>query len=187
MYDLTAALERFDPITEQEARDKSVLLALLSRENDLYSRAFPTHLTASAWVLNRGHDKALMAFHNIYKSWSWLGGHADGEKDLPGVALREVREESGVSSARLASPDIFSVEILTVNGHEKNGEFVSSHLHLNVTYLIEADENDPLFVKADENSAVRWFALSQAPAASAEPWMRRYVYEKLNRRLRAMG
>lgn len=187
MYDLNAALERFDPITEQEARDKSVLLALLSRENDLYSRAFPAHLTASAWVVNHGRDKALMAFHNIYKSWSWLGGHADGEKDLPEVALREVREESGVSSARLVSPDIFSVEILTVDGHEKRGEFVSSHLHLNVTYLIEADENDPLFVKADENSAVRWFALSQASAASTEPWMRQYVYEKLNRRLRAMA
>ena len=35
-----------------------------------------------------------MVYHNIYNSWSWLGGHADGETDLLAVALREVKEEA---------------------------------------------------------------------------------------------
>ena len=30
-----------------------------------------------------------MVFHNTYGSWSWIGGHADGERDLERVALRE--------------------------------------------------------------------------------------------------
>ena len=60
-----------------------------------------------------------------------------------------------------------------------------SHLHLNVTYLLEGDERDALEIKPDENSGVRWFSLDEAVAASAEPWMRARVYEKLNQKLRA--
>ena len=126
-----------------------------------------------------------MAWHNIYSSWSWLGGHADGETDLLCVALREAREESGLVHVRPASEDIFSLEILTVDGHEKRGKYVHSHLHLNITYLLEADEADELRDKPDENSGVKWFSLDDAVAASVEPWMQRRVYEKLNAKLRA--
>lgn len=73
-----------------------------------------------------------------------------------------------------------------MDGHEKRGAYVSSHLHLNVTYLIEADEGGPLAVKADENSAVRWFGLDEAVAASTEPWFQARVYRKLNEKLRAL-
>lgn len=38
----------------------------------------------------------------------------------------------------------FSVEVLPVDGHEKRGRYVSSHLHLNVTYLLQAEESDKL-------------------------------------------
>ena len=46
------------------------------------------HMTASAWVVNPGRTKVLMVYHNIYKSWSWLGGHANNEQDLLQVAVR---------------------------------------------------------------------------------------------------
>ena len=65
------------------------------------------------------------------------------------------------------------------------GQYVHSHLHLNITYLLEADEADELRDKPDENSGVRWFSLDGAVAASVEPWMQRRVYEKLNAKLRA--
>ena len=80
-----------------------------------------------------------MAYHRLYDSWAWLGGHADGDRDLLAVALREVREESGLAEVHPVSEDLYSLEILTVDGHEKHGRYVSSHLHLNVTYLLEAD------------------------------------------------
>ena len=92
-----------------------------------------------------------------------------GEEDLLAVALREVREESGVKHARPASENIFSLEVLTVDGHEKRGAYVSSHLHLNVTYLLIADDSDALTVKPDENSGVRWFTPEGAIEASSEP------------------
>lgn len=184
--DLITALERFTPYNEQEARDRALLLRALCEEEDVYSRANERmHLTASAWVTNARRDRVLMVYHNLYDSWSWLGGHADGERDLPGVALREVREESGLIHVAPLTEDIFSLEILTVSGHEKRGVYVPSHLHLNVTYLLEADERDALRVKPDENSGVRWFTPAGAVDASSEKWMRERIYDKLNRKLAA--
>ena len=84
---------------------------------------------------------------------------------------------------RPVSRNIYSLEILTVNGHEKHGRYVSSHLHLNVTYLLEADPAAPLRCKPDENSRVGWFSLEDAIEASSEPWFRRRIYPKLNAKL----
>ena len=94
-------------------------------------------------------------------------------------------EESGLASVRPVSEDLFSLEILTVDGHEKRGRYVPSHLHLNVTYLLEADDTETLAVKPDENSAVGWFGLDEAVAASSEPWFRERIYAKLNAKLRS--
>ena len=124
-----------------------------------------------------------MAYHNIYNSWSWLGGHADGEADLLQVAIREVREESGVSFVEPLTEDIFSIEVLTVDGHEKRGAYVPSHLHLNITYLLEASENEETRIAEEENSGVKWFPLSEAVAASSEEWFRERIYTKLNQKL----
>ena len=52
--------------------------------------------------------------------------------------------------------EIFSLEIICVNGHIKRGKYVSSHVHLNLTYLLEVDENEILKIKEDENSDVKW-------------------------------
>ena len=177
-------IREYKPFNEQEERDRDVLLRLLSGA-EVYSRENLTaHMTASAWVVNEARDKVLMAYHNIYHSWSWLGGHADGERDLLAVALREVGEESGVIHVRPLSEEIFSLEILTVDGHEKRGKYVPSHLHLNLTYLLEAREGDALSMKADENSGVAWFGLEEAVKASTEPWFKERVYGKLNEKLR---
>lgn len=181
---LAEALEQYRPWNEQEERDRAELLRRLQSGEDLYTRNNAAgHLTASAWVVSPDRRQVLMAHHNLYNAWSWLGGHADGDRDLLAVALREVREESGLETVRPVSPDIYSLEILTVDGHEKRGIYVSSHLHLNVTYLLEADPAAPVRRKPDENSAVAWFGLEDAVAASSEPWMRERIYQKLNHKL----
>jgi 8-oxo-dGTP pyrophosphatase MutT (NUDIX family) len=140
-------------------------------------------MTASAWVVNRNRTKVLMVYHKIYDSWSWTGGHADGETDLLSVALREVTEETGIRHVRPVSDKIFSLEVLTVDGHEKRGRYVPSHLHMNVTYLLEADDSEPLTVCEEENKAVAWFSLEDALKASSEPWFVARIYQKLNNKL----
>lgn len=181
--ELMKEIRAYRPGCEQEEADRELILRLSDSFDDLLTRENPfAHFTASAWVVNAARDRALMLYHNIYDSWSWSGGHADGQADLLSVALREVREETGVD-ARAVTGDIFSLEILPVPAHVKRGRFVSAHLHLNLTYLLEADDTQTTVSKADENSAVKWFALDEAVRASTEPDMR-VVYEKLNRRLR---
>ena len=185
---LLEELEAYRPWNDQEERDRAELLRRLRSGEALYTRDNAAgHLTASAWVVSPDLTQVLMAYHNLYDSWSWLGGHADGDRDLLAVSMREVREESGLTAVRPVSPHIYSLEILTVDGHEKRGAYVSSHLHLNVTYLLEADENDALFSKTDENSGAAWFGLEDSLKASSEPWIRQRIYAKLNGKLKKQG
>ena len=182
--ELIKSIEKYMPWNEQEERDKENMLRFLESAPDAFDRSNAiAHMTASAWVVNREKDSVLMVYHRIYDSWSWTGGHADGEPDLLSVALREVTEETGVSGVRPASENIFSLEILTVDGHEKRDRYVSSHLHMNVTYLLEADDTEPLKICEAENKGVAWFPLQEALQASSEPWFVKRIYAKLNAKL----
>lgn len=183
--DVVQQIKQYKPYNELEERDKESMLKCIETFPDIFERSNTlAHMTASAWVTNKDHTKILMAYHNIYKSFSWLGGHCDGERDCLKVALKEVQEESGIKNIRPLSEDIMSLEVLTVDGHYKHGKYVSCHIHLNVTYLIEADDSEELKVKEDENSAVKWFGIDEAVEASNEPWFRENVYSKLNKKMR---
>jgi len=184
MEKLLEALRRYTPWNEQEEKDRSLILEYLSLRPSCFLRSDRiAHMTASAWIVNQSRTKVLMVYHNLYDSWAWTGGHADGETDLLKVALKECREETGVCNVRPLSEDIYSLEVLTVDGHEKKGQYLSSHLHLNVTYLLEAEEKDELSVCEAENSGVSWFSLDDAVNASSEPWFRERIYSKLNAKL----
>ena len=169
----------YKPYNEQEAHDQAVMRQLLATQPDLFTREnLVAHMTASSWLLNATHDKVLMIYHNIYHSWAWTGGHADGESNFLRVALREAQEETSISCVRPLSEAPLSLEILPVAPHFKRGKFVCAHVHLNVTYLLEADPALPLRVKPDENSGVRWFPVEEVLGAVSEPCMR-VVYRKL--------
>lgn len=156
-------IQHYTPFNEQEQRDKEVMLQFMSNCSDYLVRENQVaHFSASLWTVNPERTKTLMVYHNIYDSWSWIGGHADGEEDLCSVAMRELQEETGVAHASLVSSDILSLEVLTVNGHIKRGVYVPSHLHFNVTYLAEADEKERLIVNESENQAVKWWTLEEA-------------------------
>ena len=177
-------IKKYRPCNAQEQRDQALILDFLEKNGDAFLRSnLLAHMTASSWIVNPERTKTLMVYHNLYDSWSWTGGHADGETDLLSVALREAREETGIEHVRPLSPEIFSLEVLTVDGHEKRGEYVPSHLHMNVTYLLEAEESDTLHVCREENSGVAWFTLEEALKASTEPWFVERIYKKLNNKM----
>lgn len=180
MMRLYEQIKNYTPANEQEQRDKEQMLAFMQENTNCLTRENTVaHFTTSIWTVNKERTKTLMVYHNIYDSWSWIGGHADCVEDLAEVALRELQEETGVKHASLVSSEIFSIETLTVDGHIKKGAYVPCHLHFNVTYLAEADEAEALVVNEDENQAVKWFTFEEALAASTEPWMVEHVYKKL--------
>ncbi|MFA7126527.1 MAG: NUDIX hydrolase [Bacilli bacterium] len=173
-------IKQYQPINEQEVMDKQLIIDYVECHDQVLTREHVVaHVTASSWILNQTHDRVLLVFHNIYNSWSWTGGHADKEADLLQVALKEAKEETGLKRIFPIDPHIFSIESLCVNGHVKRGKYVSSHLHLNVTYLLEANDQDLLFEKVDENKAVRWFTFEEVLGAPNEEWMVKVIYQKL--------
>ena len=181
-------IENFIPYNEQEEVERKIMLDYIRDFNDILTRQNEYgHFTSSAFVLNKERTKMLMIYHKIYNSWAWVGGHSDGDSDLLYVAMKEAKEETGIKNVAPISNDIYSLEIINVNGHEKRGKYVGSHVHLNVTYLLEADENEEIHIKEDENSGVKWVPIDEVLNVTSEIWVRDRVYTKIIEKMKKDG
>ena len=164
----------------QEEVDKKIILDYINNFDDTLTRQNKYgHFTSSAFVLNKERTKILMVYHKIYNSWAWPGGHSDGDSNLLNVAMKEAKEETGIKNVIPIFKNIYSIEIISVNGHEKSEKYISSHVHLNVTYLLEADENEKIHIKEDENSGVKWVPIDNVLDLTSETWVRDRVYAKI--------
>ena len=177
---LKQQLLNFVPFDEEEAVNIRVFLQFIDGfQEHIWTRDNTVgHVTVSAWVTNPLKDKVLMAHHNIYNSFAWLGGHADGEYDLLKVAQKEVREETGVFQLRPIKTDFVDVCSMIVKPHIKNNHPVASHLHFNLTYWLEADEKAILQNAPAENSAVCWLPIDRLFDFISEEHMKP-VYQRL--------
>ena len=174
----------YKPFNEQEKVDQEVILECMDVYSDVLTRENRiAHFTASCWIVNKERTKVLMAHHNIMDDWAWTGGHADGNDDLLKVAFREAKEETGLKHLNLLSNGIYSIEVLHVTQHHKRGKFVNAHVHLNVSYLFEADEEESLQIKEDENSGVCWVDILKVCDLVKEP-SDKILYKKLNDKLK---
>ena len=185
---LKESLEKFNPYNEQEEVERKIMLKYINDFDDVLTRQNEYgHFTSSAFVLNKERTKILMIYHKIYNSWAWVGGHSDGDSDLLYVAMKEAKEETGIKNVAPISKNIYSLELINVNGHEKREKYVGSHVHLNVTYLLEADENEKIHIKEDENSGVKWVPIDKILEVSSEPWVRDRVYAKIISKMKKDG
>ncbi len=176
-------VELYIPKDAREESEKREILTLMEREGDrlLLRECSYAHMTASSVIVNRDRTKMLMAFHKIYQSWAWTGGHADGDGDFEAVARREAQEETGIQNLKKLGTGAASLEVLPVWAHQKHGQMVASHLHLNVSYLFEADDTLPLRIAEDENSAVGWIPIAQLEEYVREKDMMPIYQKLLNR------
>lgn len=176
-------IEVYSPYNEQEESDKNLIVEAIKKYDNILTRDNKVmHITSSGYIVNQSRDKVLMIYHKIYNSWSWTGGHADGDDDLLFVAIKEAKEETGLMEVTPISNNIFSLDILPVNGHVKKGSFVSPHLHLSVAFLLEANENDILTVNVEETEGVKWIPINELNIHCSEPEMMK-LYEKFNEKI----
>jgi len=171
-------IEDFIPSCEQEICDKELFLKAAKTDPKSLTRESLAHFTASAFVINQARTKVVGAYHNQYKSWGWLGGHADGDEDFLHVARKEVQEESGLENLKLLGDGIFSIESFGVQSHIKRGKFVPAHVHLDIDFVFIASEKEKLHIKEDENSNVAWLTFDELIEKTTEPWMIP-VYQKI--------
>jgi len=114
------------------------------------------HITASAWIIDNGGASALLVHHRKLNKWLQPGGHTDGSEDVAAEALREAIEETGLSTIRLATNQIFDLDIHQIPAHGA----VTAHFHYDIRFLLIADMLLPI-TTSHESHDVKWFDFDQ--------------------------
>lgn len=130
----------------------------------------PGHLTGSAWIVDPTRTRTLLTHHRKLEKWLQLGGHADGDPDLHQVALREAREESGLTRLRLVRPEVFDVDRHLIPSRGLEPE----HYHYDLRFMIEADPAEPVQV-SNESKELAWVDIARVPELNPEESMARMV------------
>lgn len=130
----------------------------------------PGHLTGSAWIVDATRTRTLLTHHRKLDKWLQLGGHADGDPDLVAVALREAKEESGLSRLRVVSAELFDVDRHWIPPRKTE----PGHYHYDLRFLIEADPNEPLTV-TNESKDLAWVDVASVASLNPEESMLRMV------------
>lgn len=175
--------QNYVPQNQDEiACQKEMLSFLHAFKSQAFSRENEEgHFSASCIVVNEEKTKVLFVYHLIYQSWSFVGGHADGNMDLFRIAKKELKEETGVTPLK-EYPHFVAIQKLFVPEHIKHEKTIKAHYHYDVCYLFMAKESAPLKIKEDENKAVSWLPISNLSSYVSEAHMLP-IYSKILRRM----
>jgi len=181
-------IKEYRPVDEMDLTVKENMMSFIEIHSDtVLTRDNPiAHMTASSVIINEKRTKMLMIHHKIYDTWTWQGGHTDGEEDLLKVALKEAEEETGIREYRILEDEdglIRKLDILTVKAHMKNGKPISAHLHLNAAFLLEAKEEDVLLLNKEETNGIRWVLFKEIDSFAMEPEISPIYHELIRRGL----
>lgn len=155
---LDAQLQAYARLWPDEGKTADDFRLLLTDEHDPFVRErLAGHFTASAWLVDAAGGRLLMTHHRKLDRWLQLGGHADGDRDLARVALREAEEESGLRGL-VVEPEIFDLDRHWI---PERGD-VPGHWHYDVRYVVRTDGNED-FVVSDESHALAWRSIAGLP------------------------
>jgi 8-oxo-dGTP pyrophosphatase MutT (NUDIX family) len=168
---LRDALLRHVPADAREERHQKAIVRLVETETACFSRHTftPGHITGSAFVVCEDTGFVLLHHHRRLDAWLQMGGHDDGENDARATALREGREESGLSDLTLLTPEILDVDVHDIPA----GKGEPAHLHHDVRFAVATREPGAIQRDEGESLDLRWFTLEEAAEKMDEPGARR--------------
>lgn len=159
------SLTDYQPYADDDRRSAAET-ARFVRENARFGeRALEAgQVTASAWIVDEAGENVLLTHHAKLNLWVQLGGHLEaGDESVAAAALREAREESGLTSVRLVSERVFDVDVHPIPAR---GD-VPAHFHYDLRFLCAADSKEPLQI-SDESHALAWVAVAEVPSLTQE-------------------
>lgn len=159
---LIEALHRYHSDFPEERDFREAFLSLLQHPRCFFRDHMPGHITASAWIIDEQSEFVLLTLHAKLNRWLQPGGHADGDEDVLGVALREAQEETGLKELRPLQESVFDIDVHTIPARKDLPE----HLHYDVRFLFRASREEPLIVTS-ESHALAWKHVSDLPQVTA--------------------
>ena len=166
------------PLEPHEAAMTAATVRFVEEHADCLLRACaPGHLTGSAWIVDPQRTHTLLTHHLKLEKWLQLGGHADGDGDLLAVALREAREESGLTQVLAIRREIFDVDRHWIPPRKAD----AGHYHYDLRFLLEADPREPLAISS-ESKDLAWVELGRVSALNPEESMARMVRKTVGAR-----
>jgi 8-oxo-dGTP pyrophosphatase MutT (NUDIX family) len=166
---LAALLQDYRPANADEARDHERVMELVRAAGDPWARGTPLHVTASALIVHPDSGRILLRWHERQQAWLQVGGHADpGEHDPLAIALREAREETGLTDLR-PWPDATLRHIVVVPVAAGRGE--PEHEHGDLRFVLATDEPDAITPERP-GAALRWLAAETADELTSEANLR---------------
>jgi 8-oxo-dGTP pyrophosphatase MutT (NUDIX family) len=172
---LKELLARHVPSDDKEREDLERMRAFAAQLPSPFSRAQANaHFTGSAVVVDPRGERVVLLHHAKLQRWLQPGGHAD-EADagsMEATALREAREETGCR-VRLhpSAPQPLDVDIHRIPARKDEPE----HLHLDVRFLVIAEDPEALAYDPQESSGAQWLDWASALARADEPPLRRLL------------
>ena len=169
LNDLFHLLKHYKPGSPPECRAhqqaaKRQFLAFEESHSDVYLRTHaPGHFTASAWLVSQDGNRVLLTHHKKLGRWLQLGGHADGDRDLANVALREAEEESGLTGLSII-PDVFDLDAhdIPARGVFGTPNYEAAHIHWDVRFVVRASVEN--FSVSEESLALAWVDIATLAA-----------------------
>lgn len=154
----------------QEAEVAAQFLALLDDAHDPFVRArLDGHFTGSAWLVSADGARTLLTHHRKLQRWLQLGGHADGDRDLALVALKEAEEESGLPGLALEDGELFDLDRHWIPERKD----VPGHWHFDARFVVRAGADETFAVSA-ESLALAWRPIAELLAEpDLDPSLRR--------------
>jgi 8-oxo-dGTP pyrophosphatase MutT (NUDIX family) len=161
---LPELLRTYETPWPEEAGFKDLFLELLQHPRAYHRDHLPGHITGSAWVVNASRSQVVLLHHGSLGRWLQPGGHADGDENVLGVALRELEEETGLKKVKALLPGIFDLDVHPIPA--KKG--FPDHFHYDVRFLFEADDHAPVIV-SEESFAVTWVPFGELNSLTDNP------------------
>lgn len=167
--DAGALLSSYHPRGKAENRASERIGALVTSVADPWLRSLPLHLTASALVVHPDSGNVLLRWHERQQAWLQVGGHGDpGESDPLAIALREAREETGLSD--LAPWPDRRLRHLAIVGVPAGGD-EPAHEHADLRFVLATAA--PGAARAEKpGAALRWLSPRDAYRATSEANLR---------------